>query len=416
MASEIRDINLAESGERKIEWVKRNCDLLRTLEEEFSKTRPFAGKKIALSVHLEAKTAYLCKVLAAGGAEMYITGSNPLSTQDDVAAALVKAGLEVHAWHGTTAEEYNNHIRAVLKVGPNIIIDDGGDLVHMMHTEFTDLIPNVIGGCEETTTGILRLIAMDRDKELKFPMVLVNNAECKHFFDNRYGTGQSVWDGINRTTNLIVAGKIAVVAGYGWCGKGVAMRAKGLGARVIVTEVNPVKAIEAVMDGFDVMPMNDAAKLGDFFVTVTGCDGVIDEEDFAVMKDGAILCNAGHFDCEIDMKRLREIAVESKEMRNNIMGYKLPTGQWINVLGEGRLVNLACGDGHPAEIMDMSFAIQALSAKYLVENEGKLTKMIIDVPTEVDHDVAVRKLAFLGKKIDVLTPEQEAYLNSSSAG
>ena len=416
MASEIKDINLAPSGDRKIEWVKRNCDLLRTLEEEFTRTKPFAGKKIALSVHLEAKTAYLCKVLAAGGADMYVTGSNPLSTQDDVAAALVSAGLEVHAWHGTTEEEYNNHIRAVLSCGPNIIIDDGGDLVHMIHTEMPELIPGVIGGCEETTTGILRLIAMDRDKELKFPMVLVNNAQCKHFFDNRYGTGQSVWDGINRTTNLIVAGKIVVVAGYGWCGKGVAMRAKGLGARVIVTEIDPVKAIEAVMDGFDVMPMNDAAKIGDFFVTVTGCDKVIDEEDFAVMKDGAILCNAGHFDCEIDMARLREIAVDKQEMRNNIMGYKLPTGQFIYILGEGRLVNLACADGHPAEIMDMSFAIQALSAKYLVEHEGSFDKMIIDVPEEVDRDVAVRKLAFLGKKIDVLTPEQEAYLNSSSAG
>lgn len=414
MASEIRDINLAESGEKKIEWVKRNCDLLRTLEKEFSETKPFAGKKIALSVHLEAKTAYLCKVLAAGGADMYITGSNPLSTQDDVAAALVKAGLEVHAWYNTTPEEYNNHIRAVLAAGPNIIIDDGGDLVHMMHTEFTDLIPNVIGGCEETTTGILRLIAMDKAKALKFPMVLVNNANCKHFFDNRYGTGQSVWDGINRTTNLIVAGKIVVVAGYGWCGKGVAMRAKGLGARVVVTEIDPVKAIEAVMDGFDVMPMNDAAKIGDFFVTVTGCDKVIDEDDFAVMKDGAILCNAGHFDCEIDMARLREIAVEAREMRNNIMGYTLSNGNTLCVLGEGRLVNLACGDGHPAEIMDMSFAIQALSAKYLVEHEGQLDKMIIDVPSDVDKDVAARKLAFLGKKIDVLTPEQEAYLNSST--
>ena len=414
MASEIRDINLYESGEKKIEWVKRNCDLLRTLEEEFTKTKPFAGKKVALSVHLEAKTAYLCKVLAAGGAEMYVTGSNPLSTQDDVAAALVKAGLEVHAWHACTPEEYDRHIRAVLEVGPNIIIDDGGDLVHMMHTELQHLIPNVIGGCEETTTGILRLLAMDKAGDLKFPMVLVNNAECKHFFDNRYGTGQSVWDGINRTTNLIVAGKMVVVAGYGWCGKGVAMRAKGLGARVIVTEVNPVKAIEAVMDGFDVMPMNEAAKVGDFFVTVTGCDKVIDEEDFLVMKDGAILCNAGHFDCEIDMARLRQIAVETKEMRNNIMGYTLSNGNTLCVLGEGRLVNLACGDGHPAEIMDMSFAIQALSAKYLVEHEGQLDKMIIDVPVEVDHDVAVRKLAFLGKKIDVLTPEQEAYLNSSA--
>ncbi len=412
MSSEIRDINLAESGERKIEWVKRNCDLLRTLEKEFSETKPFAGKKVTLSVHLEAKTAYLCLVLAAGGAQMYVTGSNPLSTQDDVAAALVKAGLEVHAWYDATDEEYNNHIRAVLEVGPNIIIDYGGDLVNMVHKEMKHLIPNIIGGCEETTTGIIRLEAMDKAGELKFPMVRVNNAACKHFFDNRYGTGQSVWDGINRTTNLIVAGKIVVVAGYGWCGKGTAMRAKGLGARVIVTEIDPIKAIEAVMDGFDVMPMKEAAKLGDFFVTVTGCDGVIDKEDFAEMKEGAILCNAGHFDCEIDMAWLKANAVETREQRKNIMGYKLPTGQWIFVLAEGRLVNLAAGDGHPAEIMDMSFAIQALSAKYLVEHASELTKKLIDVPEEVDKDVAKRKLAFLGKEIDVLTPEQERYLNS----
>lgn len=413
MESIIRDINLAESGERKIEWVKRNCDLLRMLEEEFSKTKPFAGKKVALSVHLEAKTAYLCKVLKAGGAEMYVTGSNPLSTQDDVAAALVKAGLNVFAWYNATPEEYESHIRKVLEIGPNIIIDDGGDLVHMMHTEFVDLIPDVIGGCEETTTGIIRLEAMNKKGELKFPMVRVNNADCKHLFDNRYGTGQSVWDGINRTTNLIVAGKNVVVAGYGWCGKGVAMRAKGLGAKVIVTEVNPVRAIEAIMDGFEVMPMKEAAKLGDFFVTVTGCDKVIDAEDFAVMKDGAILCNAGHFDCEIDMAGLRKIAVETKEMRNNIIGYKLPTGQWLCVIAEGRLVNLAAGDGHPAEIMDMSFAIQALSAKYLVENQDHLTEKLIDVPAEVDRDVAARKLAFMGKEIDVLTEEQVAYLNAS---
>ncbi len=415
MSSEIRDIHLADSGEQKIEWVKRNCDLLRTLEGEFTETKPFAGKKVALSVHLEAKTAYLCKVLAAGGAQMYVTGSNPLSTQDDVAAALVKAGLEVHAWYDSTPEEYNRHIRAVLEAGPNIIIDDGGDLVHAMHTEFKHLIPQVIGGCEETTTGILRLLAMDREGELKFPMVLVNNADCKHFFDNRYGTGQSVWDGINRTTNLIVAGKIVVVAGYGWCGKGVAMRAKGLGARVVVTEIDPVKAIEAVMDGFDVMPMLEAAKIGDFFVTVTGCNKVIDAEDFEVMKDGAILCNAGHFDCEVDMAGLRDLSVETKEMRKNIQGYKLPTGQWICVIAEGRLVNLAAGDGHPAEIMDMSFAIQALSAKYLVEHEGQFDQMIINVPREVDNEVAIRKLNFLGKYIDVLTPEQEAYLNSAAA-
>ncbi len=368
MSSEIRDIHLAESGERKIEWVKRNCDLLRTLEEEFAESRPFEGKKIALSVHLEAKTAYLCKVLKAGGAQMYVTGSNPLSTQDDVAAALAADGMEVHAWYGSTPEEYDAHIRHTLTAGPNLIIDDGGDLVNMVHSHMQELIPGIIGGCEETTTGIIRLEAMNKAGELKFPMVRVNNADCKHLFDNRYGTGQSVWDGINRTTNLIVAGKIVVVAGYGWCGKGTAMRAKGLGARVIVTEIDPIKAIEAVMDGFDVMPMNEAAKLGDFFVTVTGCDKVIDAEDFAVMKDGAVLCNAGHFDCEIDMAGLREIAVETREQRKNIMGYKLPTGQWIFVLAEGRLVNLAAGDGHPAEIMDMSFAIQALSAKYLVEH------------------------------------------------
>lgn len=414
MNSEIRDIKLAADGERKIEWVKRNCPLLSTLEQEFAESKPFAGKKIALSVHLEAKTAYLCKVLAAGGAQMFITGSNPLSTQDDVAAGLVAAGLEVHAWYGATDEEYLSHIRKVLSVGPQIIIDDGGDLVHMMHTEFTDLIPQVIGGCEETTTGIIRLISMDKAGELRFPMVKVNNADCKHLFDNRYGTGQSVWDGINRTTNLIVAGKNVVVAGYGWCGKGVAMRAKGLGARVIVTEIDPVKAIEAVMDGFDVMPMQEAAKTGDFFITVTGCNGVISEKDFAVMKDGAILCNAGHFDVEIDMKRLREIAVEEKEARKNIDGYKLPTGQWIFVLAQGRLVNLAAGDGHPAEIMDMSFAIQALSAKYLVEHGAELTTKLIDVPRAVDMDVAKRKLAFLGRQIDTLTPEQEAYLNSSN--
>ncbi len=412
MSSEIRDINLAESGEKKIEWVKRNCDLLRTLEKEFSESKPFAGKKITLSVHLEAKTAYLCLVLAAGGAEMYVTGSNPLSTQDDVAAALVKAGLEVHAWYDATKEEYETHIRHVLEAEPNIIIDDGGDLVTMVHKEMPHLIPNIIGGCEETTTGIIRLEAMNRAGELKFPMVRVNNAACKHFFDNRYGTGQSVFDGINRTTNLIVAGKIVVVAGYGWCGKGTAMRAKGLGARVVVTEIDPIKAIEAVMDGFDVMPMKEAAKVGDFFITVTGCDGVIDKEDFAEMKEGAILCNAGHFDCEIDMAWLKANAVEKKEQRKNIMGYKLPTGQWIFVLAEGRLVNLAAGDGHPAEIMDMSFAIQALSAKYLVEHGSEMKEKLIDVPEEVDKDVAKRKLAFLGKEIDVLTPEQEKYLNS----
>ena len=337
----IRDESLWESGETKINWVKANMPLLRGIEEEFAVSKPFAGLKVALSVHLEAKTAYLCRVMAAGGAEMYITGSNPLSTQDDVAAALVHSGLNVFAWHGATAEEYHAHTAEVIKIAPNVIIDDGGDLVNLIHNEYPDLIPNVIGGCEETTTGIIRLVAMDKAKQLKFPMMLVNDADCKHLFDNRYGTGQSVWDGINRTTNLIVAGKNVVVAGYGWCGKGVAMRAKGLGASVIVTEINPIKAMEAVMDGFKVMPMVEAAKIGDFFVTVTGCNDVIGEKAFLNMKDGAILSNAGHFDVEVNVAKLKEMAVETGVARNNIQYYKLANGNRINVIAEGRLVNLA---------------------------------------------------------------------------
>ncbi len=413
--SEIRDESLWESGARKIAWVKRNMPLLNGIEEEFSKNKPFKGLKVALSVHLEAKTAYLCKVLAAGGAEMYVTGSNPLSTQDDVAAALVHDGLNVFAWYNSTDEEYHRHIGAVIDAAPNIIIDDGGDLVHLIHNERTDLIPNVLGGCEETTTGIIRLKAMDKAGALKFPMVLVNDADCKHLFDNRYGTGQSVWDGINRTTNLIVAGKNVVVAGYGWCGKGVAMRAKGLGAEVIVTEIDPIKAMEAVMDGFKVMPMREAAKVGDFFVTVTGCADVIGEEAFLNMKDGAICCNAGHFDVEVNMAKLREIAVDSHIARNNIMGYKLSNGRTIFVIAEGRLVNLAAGDGHPAEIMDMSFAIQALSAEFIAKNAAALksgASMTINVPKEIDRKVAERKLAAWNVTIDKLTPEQEKYLGS----
>ncbi len=414
MNSEIRDPELWQDGEIKIDWVKANMPLLRSIEKEFSETKPFAGVKVALSVHLEAKTAYLCKVLAAGGAEMYVTGSNPLSTQDDVAAALVHDGLNVFAWYNATDEEYHRHTSRVIEAGPNIIIDDGGDLVHLIHTEYKDKIADVIGGCEETTTGIIRLIAMDKAKELKFPMVLVNNADCKHLFDNRYGTGQSVWDGINRTTNLIVAGKNVVVAGYGWCGKGVAMRAKGLGAEVIVTEVDPIKAMEAVMDGFKVMKMSEAAKVGDFFITVTGCRDVITEEHFYLMKDGAICCNAGHFDVEVDVAALRRIAVESKVARKNIMGYKLSNGNTVNVIAEGRLVNLAAGDGHPAEIMDMSFAIQALSALHLVKNKGNIGAdgMTVDVPKYIDNEVARRKIKFWGMEIDSLSEEQKKYLGS----
>lgn len=413
--STIKDLNLAPSGERKIRWVEAHMPVLRDIGSDFAREKPFAGLKIALSVHLEAKTAYLCRVLEMGGAEMHVTGSNPLSTQDDVAAALAAKGMDVHAVYGCTDEEYHAHLRSVLSVGPNIIIDDGGDLVHLMHTEFTDLIPQVIGGCEETTTGIHRLRIMDRAGTLRFPMIMVNDADCKHLFDNRYGTGQSVWDGINRTTNLIVAGKNVVVAGYGWCGKGVAMRAKGLGADVIVTEIDPIKAMEAVMDGFKVMPMREAAKAGDFFVTVTGCADVIGEEAFLNMKDGAICCNAGHFDVEVNMAKLREMATESYLARNNIMGYKLANGNTVFVIAEGRLVNLAAGDGHPAEIMDMSFAIQALSAKYIAQNSAAVKSsghMTVNVPKEIDREVALRKISYWGLEIDRLTPEQEKYLGS----
>ena len=418
--SEIRDPGLWESGELKISWVRNHMPLLEGLEKEFIKDKPFKGLKVALSVHLEAKTAHLCEVLAEGGAEMFITGSNPLSTQDDVAAALVHEGLNVFAVHGATPEEYENGIRKVIEAGPTIIIDDGGDLVSMIHDNYPHLIPDVIGGCEETTTGILRLESMDREKKLLFPMMLVNDAACKHFFDNRYGTGQSVWDGINRTTNLIVAGKDVVVAGYGWCGKGVAMRAKGLGARVIVTEIDPIKAMEAVMDGFRVMSMDDAAPIGDIFITVTGCEDVVTTRHFLKMKDGAICCNAGHFDCEVSVRQLKQIAVAEKPARQNITQYDLPDGRRIYILAEGRLVNLAAGDGHPAEIMDMSFAIQALSAKYLADNRVAIRqaqepgKMLHKVPEEIDHEVALRKLEGWGVTIDKLTEKQRIYLFGKS--
>ncbi|MEG0941699.1 MAG: adenosylhomocysteinase [Oscillospiraceae bacterium] len=408
--SEVKDISLAPSGERKIAWVSRNMPLLNGIAKDFEQTKPLKGLKVALSVHMEAKTAYLCRVMQLGGAEMHVTGCNPLSTQDDVAAAVAKGGIDVHAVHGATEEEYERHLCAVLETAPNIIIDDGGDLVSLMHTKYTDLIPNVIGGCEETTTGIHRLRTMVAENRLRFPMVMVNEADCKHLFDNRYGTGQSVWDGINRTTNLIVAGKTVVVAGYGWCGKGVSMRAKGFGARVIITEIDPVRAIEANMDGFDVMPMAEAAALGDLFVTVTGCCDILTEEHFPLMKDGAILCNAGHFNVEINLPQLEKLSKSHYEARNNIEGYVMSDGREIFVLAEGRLVNLASGDGHPAEIMDMSFAIQALSAKYLADNRGKLPLDVIEVPREIDLDVAQRKLAAMHKAIDTLSDYQKKYM------
>ena len=408
---DIRDIALAPSGHQKIEWVRNNMPLLRGMEEEFLKTKPFEGIKISLSVHLEAKTAYLCKVLAAGGAQMSVTGSNVLSTQDDVAAALADSGMKVFAYHGATQEEYDRHIEMCLAHKANIIIDDG-DLVGMLHTKRPDLAEEVWGGCEETTTGVIRLKAMEKEGILKFPMVAVNDADCKHLFDNRYGTGQSVWDSIMRNTNLIVAAKTVVVVGYGWCSRGIAMRANALGAKVIVTEVNPVKAIEAKMDGFDVMTMEKAAPYGDIFVSATGCCKTITVDHMMTMKDRAILTNAGHFDCEVDMKGLEEAATEKKETRRNIMGYKLPNGKWVNVIGEGRLVNIAAADGHPAEIMDMSFAVQALSAMYIKDHYKELGRGVIDVSAEIDDVVARRKLAAWDIEIDTLTEEQEQYLAS----
>ena len=409
---EVRDISLAASGERKIQWASAHMPVLGSIAAEFSKTRPLAGLRVALSVHMEAKTAWLCRVMEAAGAEMHVTGCNPLSTQDDVAAALAAGGMDVHAWHAATPEEYEGHLCAVLEPGPQIIIDDGGDLVHLMHTRFRRHIPGVIGGCEETTTGIHRLKAMAAAGTLGFPMMLVNDADCKHLFDNRYGTGQSVWDGINRTTNLIVAGKTVVVSGYGWCGRGVALRAKGLGARVIVTEVDPVRAIEAVMDGYAVMPMDQAAEVGEIFVTTTGCRDIIVKRHLERMRSGAILANAGHFNVEINLDDLKSLAQEVFTARQNIQGYRMADGRVLYVLAEGRLVNLASGDGHPAEIMDMSFAVQALSAQYLAEHRDSLDPGVYPVPPEIDRRIAMRKLETLGIAIDALTPEQETYLRS----
>lgn len=406
----IKDINLAPSGEMKINWVERNMPVLRGIGRRFSEEKPFNGLKVALSVHLEAKTAYLCRVMEMGGAEMYVTGSNPLSTQNDVAAALAAGGMNVFAEYGCTEQQYEDCLREVLKIGPNIIIDDGGDLVHLMHEEFADLIPGVIGGCEETTTGINRLRIMSAAGALRFPMVMVNDADCKHMFDNRYGTGQSVWDGICRTTNLIIAGKYVVISGYGWCGKGVSLRAKGLGAKVIVTETDPIRALEAVMDGYEVMPMAEAAKIGDIFCTVTGGRDIITAEHFPLMKDGAILSNAGHFNVEVDMAALEKMAVKKYEARHNIQGYVMPDGRTLFTIAEGRLVNLAAADGHPAEIMDMSFAIQALSAKYLADNRGRLEVDVVSVPREIDYEVARCKLDAMGVGIDSLSREQAEYL------
>lgn len=409
----VKDMALAESGRRKIQWVRDFMPALAQIEARFEKEQPFRGLRVAVSVHLEAKTANLGYVLSKGGAQVSLTGSNPLSTQDDVAAGLASLGVETFGIHGASAEEYEAHLIETLKCRPHIVIDDGGDLIDLLGGKCKAYAGDLIGGCEETTTGILRLKAREKDGILPCPMVAVNDAKAKHYYDNKYGTGQSVWDGIMHTTNLVVAGKTVVVAGYGWCGKGVAMRAAGMGANVIVTEVDPFKALDATMNGFRVMTMDQAAPLGDVFVTVTGCKDVIVGRHFQAMKHNALLANAGHFDCEVNVAALRELAESSQLRRESIVGYTLPNGKTLNVLAEGRLVNLAAGNGHPAEIMDMSFAVQALAAEWLTKQTG-LEKKVYAVPDAIDDEIGRAKLAALGLSIDSLTEEQEKYLTSWS--
>lgn len=401
----------AKSGRDKIDWVRSYMPILNAIEKEFRETKPFDGMKIAMSIHLEAKTAYLAEVLMAGGAKVQVTGCNPLSTQDDVAAALAEEGFVVNAHHGASDEQYREDLVRTLDFHPDLLIDDGGDLISLLHGACREYGDNLIGGCEETTTGIHRLLARERAGLLDYPMMDVNDADCKHLFDNRYGTGQSTLDSIMNATNLIIAGKTVVVAGYGWCGKGFAMRAKGMGAVVVVTEIDPIKALEATMDGFTVLPMREAAKVGDLFVTLTGCRDVLTREHFEIMKDGALLANSGHFDVEINKEDLAALATEIRERKPNIRGYRMADGRMLNLLADGRLVNLAAGNGHPAEIMDMSFGIQAKSLEYLAKTRGTLENKVYAVPAEIDKAVATIKLAAESVQIDVLTPEQTAYLN-----
>jgi len=408
----IRDINLYPAGQAKINWVRKNMPLLNALEQEFLKDLPLKGLRITISIHLEAKTAYMAQVLRTGGAEVAVTGCNPLSTQDDIAAALVHEGMEVYAVHGASMEEYEAHLCAALSHKPHQIIDDGGDLIALLHGKMADAREFLRGGAEETTTGVIRLRSRAKEGKLLVPMLAVNDAKCKYLFDNRYGTGQSVWDAIMRTTNLLIAGKKVVVAGYGWCGRGIAMRAKALGAQVVICEVDAIKAIEAVMDGYCVMSMKEASAQGDIFITATGCKEVINKEHFENMKNGAILCNAGHFDVEVNKQDLAALSISVQPARNNIETYKLKNGIELHLLGEGRLVNLAAGDGHPAEIMDTSFALQLLCMRYLAENYTKLENKVCDVPAELDQRVALMKLKSLGVSIDALTQEQSTYLQS----
>lgn len=418
MQYDIKDINLAPQGKQRIEWADREMPVLRLIRERFEAEKPLAGVKLVACAHITTETANLARTLQAGGAEATLIASNPLSTQDDVAASLVADwGIPVMAIKGESTETYIRHVRAALDTDPNLIIDDGSDVVATMIKERRELTENLIGTTEETTTGIVRLKAMVKAGVLNFPSIAVNDAQTKHFFDNRYGTGQSTLDGIIRATNVLLAGKTLVVVGYGWCGKGCAMRARGLGANVVVTEVDPIKAIEAVMDGFRVMPMKEAAKIGDFFITVTGNRHVIDKEHFEVMKDGAIVCNSGHFDLELNLDALREMSQAPVTRRPFVEEYRsLDGSKSIIVLGEGRLINLAAAEGHPASVMDMSFANQALSAEYLVKNRGKLSAGVHVLPEEVDKEIASLKLRAMGVQIDTLTPEMIEYMSSWETG
>jgi len=414
---DVKDLGLADKGRGRIEWAGRSMPVLHQIRDRFAKQRPLKGMRLTACLHVTSETANLAIALKAGGAEIALCASNPLSTQDDVAAALVvDHAIPVFAIKGEDQKTYYRHIDAALRHKPNLTMDDGADVVGVLHSQRQDLLKDLVGGTEETTTGVIRLRAMAKDGVLKYPNVAVNDAMTKHLFDNRYGTGQSTIDGIVRATNRLLAGAVFVVAGYGWCGRGIAMRAKGLGADVVITEIDPLRALEAVMDGYRVMPMSEAAAIGDFFCTVTGDVSVIRREHFEKMKDGAIVCNSGHFNVELDLEALRAIAKEKVEIREFVEQFTLKNGKRIIVLGEGRLVNLAAAEGHPSSVMDMSFANQALCSEWMVKNHAKLKRQVYSVPVEIDKEIARLKLKAMGVKLDVLTKQQEKYLNSWELG
>jgi adenosylhomocysteinase len=401
---------LAAEGLRKIDWVRRNMPILRQLETKFVAEQPFAGRRVAISIHLEAKTAYLALVLRAGGAAVAVTGSNPESTKDDVVAALAAEGLHVYARHGAAPDEMRRYMGLALEMGPHVVIDDGGDLVELLHESHRAHAGEMLGACEETTSGVLRARARAKAGHLRFPVVLVNDARCKYLFDNVHGTGQSVWEGVMRATNLVLAGKTIVIVGYGWCGKGCALRAQGLGAHVVVCEVDPIKAADALMNGCRVLPLAEACRVADVVLTVTGVRHALRAEHFPQLKDNVLLANAGHFWEEIDVASLASLAVERKELRANVEGFRLADGRWVNLLGGGNIVNIVCADGHPAEIMDMSFALQLLAARHVIEQAGALAPGCHPVPAAIDEQVARLKLAAAGVAVDTLTGDQREYL------